>query len=89
MDEIAGLGANCPLLKLEVLDGAANKVEGDKPDDKGSNFPLSLPSFCEFSVLKSSDEAQARPKAELDKLQKSLKKKKLENCLQVVLEKDA
>lgn len=68
MAEIAGLGVNCPLLKLEVLDGAANKAEGDKPADKGSNFPLLFPSFCELSDSKSSDEAPARPKAGLDKL---------------------
>lgn len=68
VDEITGLGANCPLLKLEVLDGAANKVEGDKPDDNGSNFPLLFPSFCELSDSKSSDEAPVRPKSGLDKL---------------------
>lgn len=58
-----------------MLDGAANKGEGDKPDDKGSDFSLLFPSFCELSDSKSSNEAPARPKAGFDKLQ--IKRKKL------------
>lgn len=68
MAEIAGLGANCPLLKLEALDGAANEVEGDRPDDKVSNFPLLFPCFCELSDSKSSDGPLARPNGGLHKL---------------------
>ena len=53
--EIAGLGANSPLLKLEVLDGAPNEkiplvdIELDGPDDNASNLPLLSTAFCELS----------------------------------------
>lgn len=53
--EIAGLGANSPLLKPEVLDGAPNEkiplvdIELDGPDDNASNLPLLSTAFCELS----------------------------------------